>query len=101
MTPFTISRGSTARFRPPRLAGGMSGSMCDHSSSVRSLGERSFSRLYFGGFSDVHIGGSSSNQAANLESQMTHPIQLLPGRTLSQSRYLASTITPYHKLAAF
>jgi hypothetical protein len=33
--------------------------------------------------SDVHIGGPSSNQAASLESQMIHPIQLLPGRTLS------------------
>jgi hypothetical protein len=42
------------------------------------------SRLYFGRFSDVHIGGSSSNQAATLESQMIHPIQLLPGRTLKK-----------------
>jgi hypothetical protein len=40
------------------------------------------SRLYFGRLSDVHIGGPSSNQAASLESQMVHPIQLLPGRTL-------------------
>jgi hypothetical protein len=40
------------------------------------------SRLYFGRLSDVHIGGPSSNQAASLESQMIHPIQLLPGRTL-------------------
>jgi len=40
------------------------------------------SRLYFGRFSDVHIGGPSSNQAAASESQMIHPIQLLPGRTL-------------------
>jgi hypothetical protein len=39
--------------------------------------------LYFGRLSDVHIGGPSSNQAASLESQMIHPIQLLPGRTLS------------------
>jgi hypothetical protein len=42
------------------------------------------SRLYLGRFSDVHIGGPSSNQAASLESQMIHPIQLLPGRTLRQ-----------------
>jgi hypothetical protein len=43
------------------------------------------SRLYFGRLSDVHIGGPSSNQAASLESQMIHPIQLLPGRTLRHS----------------
>src|SRR5208337_3089914 len=29
-----------SRLRPPRLAGGMSGSTCDHSPSVRSLGYR-------------------------------------------------------------
>jgi hypothetical protein len=40
------------------------------------------SRLYLGRFSDVHIGGPSSNQATSLESQMIHPIQLLPGPTL-------------------
>jgi hypothetical protein len=40
------------------------------------------SRLYFGRFLDVHIGGPSSNQATSLESQMIHLIQLLPGRTL-------------------
>jgi hypothetical protein len=40
------------------------------------------SRLYLGRFSDVHIGGPSSNQATSLESQMIHPTQLLPGRTL-------------------
>jgi hypothetical protein len=39
--------------------------------------------LYFGRLSDVHIGGPSSNQAASLESQMIHPIQLLPGQTLA------------------
>jgi hypothetical protein len=44
------------------------------------------SRLYFGRFSDVHIGGPSSNQAAANESQMIHPIQLLPGRTLRHPR---------------
>jgi len=31
-------RGSTERLRPPRLAGGIKGSTCDHSSFVRSLG---------------------------------------------------------------
>jgi hypothetical protein len=40
--------------------------------------------LYLGRFSDVHIGGPSSNQATSLESQMIHPTQLLPGRTLNK-----------------
>jgi hypothetical protein len=48
------------------------------------------SRLYFGRFLDVHIGGPSSNQATSLESQMIHLIQLLPGRTLSAARLLTS-----------
>jgi hypothetical protein len=43
------------------------------------------SRLYFGRFAVVHIGGPSSNQAASLESQPIHQIQLLFGRTLSGS----------------
>jgi hypothetical protein len=56
------------------------------------------SRLYFGRLSDVHIGGPSSNQAASLESQMIHPIQLLPGRTLSAlSPNLAPSRTPLLK----
>jgi hypothetical protein len=38
--------------------------------------------LYFGRFAVVHIGGPSSNQAASLESQPIHSIQLLFGRTL-------------------
>jgi hypothetical protein len=51
---------------------------------VRQIaGITQLARLYLGRFSDVHIGGPSSNQAASLESQMIHPIQLLPGRTLS------------------
>jgi hypothetical protein len=37
--------------------------------------------LYFGRFAVVHIGGPSSNQAAFLESQPIHQIQLLFGRT--------------------
>jgi hypothetical protein len=44
------------------------------------------SRLYLGRFSGVHIGGPSSNQAVSLESQMIHPIQLLPGRTLRRQQ---------------
>ena len=38
LRPFTTSRTATLRLRPPCLAGGMSSSMCDHSSSVRSRG---------------------------------------------------------------
>jgi hypothetical protein len=41
--------------------------------------------LYFGRFAVVHIGGPSSNQAASLESQPIHQIQLLFGRTLSNN----------------
>jgi hypothetical protein len=53
------------------------------------------SRLYLGRFSDVHIGGPSSNQATSLESQMIHPTQLLPGRTLSKFRRLVNTECSY------
>jgi hypothetical protein len=38
ITPLTTARTSTVRLLPPRLAGGMSGPMNAHSSSVRSLG---------------------------------------------------------------
>ena len=37
-TPLTISRSATVRLLPPRLAGGISGPITAHSSSVRSLG---------------------------------------------------------------
>jgi hypothetical protein len=46
--------------------------------------------LYLGRFSDVHIGGPSSNQATSLESQMIHPTQLLPGRTLKSGSKFAA-----------
>src|SRR5260221_14540800 len=36
--PIHHSRTSTWRLLPPRLAGGINGSTCPHSSSVRSLG---------------------------------------------------------------
>jgi hypothetical protein len=48
------------------------------------------SRLYFGRFAVVHIGGPSSNQAATLESQMIQQIQLLFGRTLSKMEICSS-----------
>ena len=44
MIPFITSRTSTWRLLPPRLAGGINGSTCGHSSSVRSLGYRKLLR---------------------------------------------------------
>src|ERR1700740_2938577 len=83
MIPFITSRTSTWRLLPPRLAGGINGSTCAHSSSVRSLGYRSTLRSYRLRFFAVHIGDPSSNQATTLESQMIHWIQLVLGRTLT------------------
>src|SRR2546429_2381321 len=42
--PSITSRTSTWRLLPPRLAGGINGSTCAHSSSVRSLGYRNLLR---------------------------------------------------------
>src|SRR6516162_2519129 len=56
MIPFITSRTSTWRLLPPRLAGGINGSTCAHSSSVRSLGYRSALRSYRLRFFAVHIG---------------------------------------------
>src|ERR1700749_4387452 len=83
MIPFITSRTSTWRLLPPRLAGGINGSTCAHSSSVRSLGYRSALRSYRLRFFAVHIGDPSSNQATTIESQMIHWIQFVLGRTLS------------------
>src|SRR6201998_3122619 len=82
MIPFITSRTSTWRLLPPRLAGGINGSTCAHSSSVRSLGYRSTLRSYRLRFFAVHIGDPSSNQATTIESQMIHWIQFVLGRTL-------------------
>src|ERR1700751_2090637 len=82
MIPFITSSTSTWRLLPPRLAGGINGSTCAHSSSVRSLGYRSALRSYRLRFFAVHIGDPSSNQATTLESQMIHWIQFVFGRTL-------------------
>src|SRR6201987_4665928 len=84
MIPFITSRTSTWRLLPPRLAGGINGSTCAHSSSVRSLGYRSALRSYRLRFFAVHIGDPSSNQATTIESQMIHWIQFVLGRTLSE-----------------
>src|SRR3979409_1519267 len=56
MIPFITSRSSTWRLFPPRLAGGINGSISAHSSSVRSLGYRNALRSYRPRFFDVHIG---------------------------------------------
>src|SRR5258708_199935 len=61
------ARMSVRRLPPPGFAGGINGSTCAHSSSVRSLGYLRRSRLYFGRFSCVHIGGLSANQPAFIE----------------------------------
>jgi Cap4 SAVED domain len=47
---------SVRRLPPPLLAGGISGSIYAHSSSVRSLGYLKWSRLYLARFLSVHIG---------------------------------------------
>src|SRR3981189_1748681 len=56
MIPCITSRSSTWRLFPPRLAGGINGSISAHSSSVRSLGYRNALRSYRPRFFDVHIG---------------------------------------------
>ena len=72
MIPFITSRSSTWRLLPPRLAGGINGSISAHSSSVRSLGYRNALRSYRPRFFDVHIGDPPRNQATTLESQTTY-----------------------------
>ena len=85
MIPFITSRSSTWRLLPPRLAGGINGSISAHSSSVRSLGYRNALRSYRPRF---------SNQVATLESQTTHRIQYVLGQTLSerQSHFLVPSL---------
>src|SRR5215813_3929021 len=63
MIPFITSRTSTWRLLPPRLAGGINGSTCAHSSSVRSLGYRNLLR---------NVRGSSpSTSVVPLSNQVT------------------------------
>src|ERR1700747_479152 len=88
MMPFITSRTSTCRLFPPPLAGGINGSTCAHSSSVRSLGYRSTLRSYRLRFFAVHIGDPSSNQGTTLESTMLHWIQVVFGRTLKECAVL-------------
>ena len=55
ISPLITCRSFTVRLLPPRLAGGISGPMIAHSSSVKSLGQRSLLRSYRARFSFVHI----------------------------------------------
>src|SRR5215510_12529473 len=82
MIPFITSRTSTWRLLPPRLAGGIKGSTCAHSSSVRSLGYRNLLRSYRPRFFAVHIGGAPLESGHHFESQAIQRIQNVFGRTL-------------------
>src|SRR5262249_675020 len=85
MIPFITSRTSTWRLLPPRLAGGIKGSTCAHSSSVRSLGYRNLLRSSRPRFFAVHIGGAPLESGHHFESQMIQRIQNVFGRTLSET----------------
>src|SRR5262249_13037844 len=82
MIPFITSRTSTWRLLPPRLAGGINGSTCAHSSSVRSLGYRNLLRSQRPRFFAVHIGGASLESGHHFESQTIQRTQNVFGRTL-------------------
>src|SRR5215472_2200408 len=82
MIPFITSRTSTRRLLPPRLAGGIKGSTCAHSSSVRSLGYRNLLRSQRPRFFAVHIGGAPLESGHHFESQTIQRIQNVFGRTL-------------------
>src|SRR5262249_187986 len=86
MIPFITSRTSTWRLLPPRLAGGINGSTCAHSSSVRSLGYRNLLRSQRPRFFAVHIGGASLESGHHFESQTIQRTQNVFGRTLSEGR---------------
>src|SRR5271165_5406944 len=97
MMPLTRSRSSLVRWRPPRLAGGISGLTSAHSSSVRSLGYRSSSRLCRARVAVFHMshltkrwrpgnhGRSSGFKSSFLVArQPTHMTRKPPGRTLKE-----------------
>src|SRR5271166_3921894 len=110
MMPLTRSRSSLVRWRPPRLAGGISGLTSAHSSSVRSLGYRSSSRLCRARVAVFHMshltkrwrpgnhGRSSGFKSSFLVArQPTHMTRKPPGRTLSTScqwRYVPKDLPP-------
>src|SRR5262249_31607256 len=96
MIPFITSRTSTWRLLPPRLAGGINGSTCAHSSSVRSLGYRNLLRSYRPRFFAVHIGGASLESGHHFESQTIQRTQNVFGRTLTSTIGLPTQLVTSH-----
>src|SRR5215213_7170456 len=95
MTPSTTARTSAVRLLPPRFAGGISGPMSAHSSSVRSLGYRSLPRSYRARFSRVHMAAVLPAPAVSGQSQPIQMTQLVPGQTLRiRQNPQAETLTP-------
>src|SRR5215217_5943593 len=88
MTPSTTARTSAVRLLPPRFAGGISGPMSAHSSSVRSLGYRSLPRSYRARFSRVHMAAVLPAPAVSGQSQPIQMTQLVPGQTLSSTLHV-------------
>src|ERR1700690_2703420 len=80
---FSTSRIFTSRRRPPRLAGGIIGSINAHSPSVRSLGYRRPLRAANRRCFAVHIWCLSQSMAPYIESQPIPLIQQLSGSALS------------------
>jgi hypothetical protein len=80
--PFTTSRTTTERRRPPRLAGRISGAINVHSASVGSLGWRSPSRPYRSRSAAVHIARPLPSSAGILR-QATQITSDVRGRALT------------------
>src|SRR5580700_1521942 len=83
---FSTSRTFTSRRRPPRLAGGINGSINAHSPSVRSLGYRRPLRTAIRRCSAVHMWCLLQSSAPHIESQPIHSTQQLSGSALSDVR---------------
>src|SRR5277367_2360865 len=79
---FRTSRTFTSRRRPPRLAGGIIGSINPHSASVRSLGYRSPVRAANRRCSAVHMWCPLKSSAPHIESQPIPLTQQLCGSAL-------------------
>src|SRR5271169_6470907 len=80
---FRTSRTFTSRRRPPRLAGGIIGSINPHSASVRSLGYRSPVRAANRRCSAVHMWCPLQSSAPHIESQPIPLTQQLCGSALT------------------
>src|SRR5580704_9067654 len=89
---FSTSRTFTSRRRPPRLAGGIIGSINAHSPSVRSLGYRSPLRAATRRCSAVHIWCLPQSPAPHIESQPIPPTQQLSGSAFSIHQELAVSL---------